>query len=95
VLNNPFYGKKHSFVYGRKDITMEQIMELSETVAEIWHLKKKLNEIYDEKKQICSELLEVSRQLDRKINRYLKMNEEEISCLTKTGLTPQLWRISA
>jgi len=44
-------------------------------MAEIWHLKKKLNKIYDENKQICSEMLEISEQLDKEIIHYLKINK--------------------
>ena len=39
---------------------MEQMMELPDIIAEIRCLKEKLNEIYDENKQINSEMLEVS-----------------------------------
>ncbi len=57
---------------------MEQTMELSDTEAEIWRLKEVLKEIYDEKKQICHEMLIVSEQLDQEISRYLKMGGLEI-----------------
>lgn len=67
--------EKYSTVYGRKGITMGQTIEQSQTMAEIWHLKKKLNKIYDENKQICSEMLEISEQLDKEIIHYLKINK--------------------
>ena len=37
-----------------------------------------LNKLYDEKYQISAEMLEVSMQLDRKINRYMRMKKERI-----------------
>ena len=74
MLNNLSCRKKYSNVYGRKGITMEQTIEQTETMAEIWHLKKKLNKIYDENNQICSKMLEISEQLDKEIIHYLKIN---------------------
>lgn len=65
---------------------MEQMMELSDIIAEIKCLKEKLNEIYDENKQINSEMLEVSKQLDRKIYWYLKTdNKREFLSLNKNN----------
>ena len=53
---------------------MEQKEELSDILTEILRLKQQLNKIYDENNQISGKMLEVSAQLDRKINVYLKEN---------------------
>ncbi len=53
---------------------MEQKEELSDILTEISRLKQQLNKIYDENNQISGKMLEVSAQLDRKINVYLKEN---------------------
>lgn len=53
---------------------MEQKEELSKILAEILQLKQQLNKIYDQNNQINSEMLDVSAQLDEKINVYLKKN---------------------
>jgi len=55
---------------------MRQNKEISDILAEIAQLKEQLNQIYNEDKQINDKLLEVSVQLDRKINLYLKMNKK-------------------
>lgn len=89
MLNNLPCGKKYGTVYSGKDVTMGQMIELSETMAEICHLKKKLNEIYDEKKQICDEMLDVSKQLDREISRYLRINGKKMS-FTQEQLPPKV-----
>lgn len=58
---------------------MGQNMELPDIISEeIERLKVKLNKLYDEKYQISAEMLEVSMQLDRKINRYMRMKKERI-----------------
>lgn len=58
---------------------MEQNMELPDIISEeIERLKIKLNKLYDEKYQISAEMLEVSMQLDKKINRYMRMKRERI-----------------
>jgi hypothetical protein len=53
---------------------MEPKEELSDILTEILRLKQQLNKIYDENNQISGKMLEVSAQLDRKINVYLKEN---------------------
>lgn len=58
---------------------MEQNMELPDIISEeIERLKIKLNKLYDEKYQISAEMLEVSMQLDKKINRYMRMKRKRI-----------------
>ena len=53
---------------------MKQKKEMQDIRAEIAHLKEKLIKLYDESNKIDDKLLEVSAQLDQKINLYLKMN---------------------
>ncbi len=56
---------------------MRQNKKISDILAEIAQLKEQLNQIYNEDNQINDKLLEVSVQLDRKINLYLKLNKSQ------------------
>ncbi|NLX90319.1 MAG: aspartyl-phosphate phosphatase Spo0E family protein [Firmicutes bacterium] len=52
---------------------MGQNMELPDIISEIERLKTQLNKLYEENHQVSAEMLQISRQLDQQINRYMKM----------------------
>ena len=62
-----------TFILEKGKGTMVQEEKLSEILTEISRLKEQLNKIYDSNNHINGEMLEVSTQLDQKINVYLEI----------------------